>query len=358
MGRFRAERSSPAPNVRAAAGTAAAGAFLDFTVGAAVERAMTLPTLARAQNLIASMVSTLDLQQYQLVWDTINEKYQEVNIPGESWMTRPDPSCTRQFVIGNLASDLYWYSRAFLWVSSRYSNGYPASFKWLPAGSISTPGESGPVWYGPAPEIWFGGQQLDPRDIVQFLMPTPGVLWTGLRAIEIAIRLDRAVARSASPAASGYLQQTEGEPMTAEELTALAQGWIAARAGTESAEGTSIGALNQFAKFVELSAPPSLAEHREYSSLDLSRVANVPPYLLGISTGGMTYQNAQEAVRQLWLFGAKPIAACIAETFSLDTVIPRGRHVRFDVDDLFIESAIADAATTLTDMPTTTELPT
>jgi phage portal protein BeeE len=74
-----------------------------------------------------------------------------------------------------------------------------------------------------------------------------------------------------------------------------------------------------------------LMEGREHAALELSRVANIPPYLNGIATGGMTYQNAQQARQDLYLFGAKPFISCIEETLSLDTVTPRGRHVRFDV---------------------------
>lgn len=336
--------------VRAAAGSVReVGAFYSYSVGAAVERASTVPTLSRAQNLLVSMIAGLDLRQYTLQWT--GEDYEEIHIPGESWMTRPDPRVTRQFFIGNLVGDLFWYGRAFAYITSRYSNGYPASFTWLPSGSTSTPNEAGPFWYGHADVVQFNGNTLDTGNVLQFIMPTPGLLWTGVRAIETAIRLDRAVRRASDPIASGYLQQVDGEPMTGDELSAMAAAWIAARAGTETAEGLTIGALNQYAKFVELSAPPSLVEHREQAALELSRAANIPPYILGIATGGMTYQNAQEAVRQLYLFGARPIIDCIQETFSLDTVLPRGRHVRFDLDDILIESALKEAADDLAERP-------
>ena len=92
-------------------------------------------------------------------------------------------------------------------------------------------------------------------------------------------------------------------------------------------------------------------EGREYSSLELSRIANVPPYLLGISTSGMTYQNAQEAMRQLVVLGARPIMQTIEETLSLDTIVARGRHVRFDTDDIF--SALETEPADMAEMPDT-----
>lgn len=339
------------PSVRAAAGTAREfGTFLGYSVGAAVERALTIPTLSRAENLLVSMIGGLDLEQYTLQWDSISERYVEVGLQGETWFTRPDPTLTRQFLVGRLVSDLYWYGKAYLYVTSRYSNGYPAAFQYLPTGSVVTPDQVGPVAFGMSRDIQFNGVQLDPGNVVQFLMPTPGILWTGRRMIEVAIRLDRAAARAASPIASGYLQQVGGEPMTGDELGELAAAWIANRAGSETAEGTTVGALNEYVKFVEFNQDPSkmqLTEGREYSALELSRIANVPPYILGISTGGMTYQNAQEAVRQLWVFGGKPIAECIQETLSLDTVIPRGRHIRFRTDEL-LQEALDRAAEDIT----------
>jgi hypothetical protein len=47
----------------------------------------------------------------------------------------------------------------------------------------------------------------------------------------------------------------------------------------------------------------------------------------------MTYQNAQQSRQDLYLFGAKPILHSIEERLSMDDVLPRGRHVQFDVEE-------------------------
>jgi len=86
---------------------------------------------------------------------------------------------------------------------------------------------------------------------------------------------------------------------------------------------------------VEFTSDPSklqLQEGRQHAALELSRVANIPAYLVGIPTGGMTYQNAQQARQDLYLFGAKPYIQTIEQTLSMPNVLPRGRHVEFDVD--------------------------
>jgi hypothetical protein len=321
--------SADVPEVRAAAGGAnQIGTLYAYSVGAGVERALSVPTISRARDLMASMIGSLDLKQYTLQWT--GEDYEEIHIPGESWFTRPDPNVTRNFIMANTFSDLFFYGRAFWFITGRYSNGYPAQFTWLPAGSVNTTDQAGPQWFGLSKQIDFLGAEIDYRDVVQFLSPINGLLYQGARAIDISIRLDTAARRFASnEIAAGYLQQSEGEPLSGEELGELAAAWASARAGN------AIGALNQYVKYVQFDNDPSklqLMEGREHAALELSRVANIPPYLNGISTGGMTYQNAQQARQDLYLFGAKPFISCIEETLSLDTVTPRGRHVRFDVE--------------------------
>lgn len=330
--------SAPTPEIRAAAGGASQiGALYTYSVGAGVERALSVPTISRARDLIASMIGSLDLKQYTLQWT--GENYEEIEIPGESWFTRPDPRLTRNFIMANTFSDLFFYGRAFWHVRTRYSNGFPASFEWLPAGMTTTEDQAGPQWFGISNQVNFGGFHIPTEDVVQFLSPINGLLYYGARAIDIALRLDIAAKRFASnEIAAGYLQQSDGEPLSGDELADLAAAWSSARANN------AIGALNQYVKYVQFDTDPSklqLHEGREHAALELSRMANIPPYLIGIPTGGMTYQNAQQARQDLYLFGAKPFIAAIEETLSLDSITPRGRHVRFDIEGYLNEANIA-----------------
>lgn len=321
------------PTIKAAAaGAGQIGAFYTYTTGNAELRALQIPTISRARDLIASMVGCLDLRTYTLMWDPIEQDYIKEYVPGESWMTRPDPKVTRNFIMANTFSDLFFQGRAFWYVMSRYSTGYPASFQWLPAANISTPDQSGPQFFSPSEDVEFNGAKLDPANVIQFLSPIMGLIYQGARALDIAQRLDDSARRFAmNEIAAGYLQQTPGsEPMTADELGEMAAAWSAAR------QRNAIGALNQFVEFKEFQSDPSklqLVESRQFASLELARVANIPPYLLGIGVPGYTYQNAQQARQDLYLFGAKPFLDCIQETLSMDNVLPRGRHVEFDLDD-------------------------
>ena len=354
MGIFR-KTTAPAfgAEVKAAVGNASAmiSQPMGYMTPTAELRALQLPTISRARDLIASMIGCLDLKQYTLVWDEAEGEYEKQYIRGESWFTRPDPKVTRNFIMSNTFSDLLFYGRAFWYVTSRYSTGFPASFQWLPIANISTPDQAGPQFYTASDEVEFNGVILPNENVIQFLSPIMGMIYTGNQAIDTAYKLDQAARRfSTNEISAGYLQQRGGEPMTAEDLAELAAGWASAR------RNNAIGALNEFVEWKEFSSDPSklqLVEARQYQALELARLANIPPYLVGAPTGtGMTYQNAVQARQDLYLFGSKPYIDCIEETLSGDNVIPRGRHIQFDIesyldDNDLVESPLVDAPTSI-----------
>ena len=77
------------------------------------------------------------------------------------------------------------------------------------------------------------------------------------------------------------------------------------------------------------------AEQRKYQALEMARLCNVPAYLVSAPTEGasMTYQNAEQARQDLYLFGARIYLDCIEQTLSGEQVLPRNRFVEFDVEE-------------------------
>jgi phage portal protein BeeE len=202
---------------------------------------------------------------------------------------------------------------------------------------VNTLDQAGPQWFGPSNEITFNGYPINADDVVQFLAPSQGLLYTGGRAIQTAIKLQQAADRFAvNEIAAGWLQQTDAsEPMSAEDLSELAAAWRNAR------QVGAIGALNSVVTFKEFSSDPNklqLIESRQFQSLELSRATGIPAYLLGIGVQGYTYQNAQQARQDLYLFGTKQYLDCIEQTLSMSQILPRGRYVEFDVDDYLSEN--------------------
>ena len=334
--------SSP---IKAAAGVGMSGIppTYAWTSGAFEQIALSLPTVSRARDLLASTISSLEFRQYVKQWN--GTEYEEIYVPNESWMENPDPKVPRQFILANTVTDLWMTGRAFWAVTSRNAtDGRPMSFEWLPSANIQTPSQVGPQYFGMPDEIEFNGIQLDPNEIITFLAPTTGLIFSGRRSVNIATHLDQYADRAATiETVPGYLQQTAaGETMSGEELGDLAAQWAQARR-----EGNVIGALNNYVNFVEFDRDPLEvnAAQREYQALDLSRMCSVPAYLVSAPTPGasMTYQNASQARQDLWLFGAQMYAHAIESRLSMNDVLSRGRHVCFDTRELLAMGEMYDA---------------
>lgn len=317
--------------IQAAAGASQVGQFLYYTTGTDEIKALSVPTVSRARDLIAGLIGALELKHYSKQWT--GEEYEEIYLPLEPWMERPDPKVTRSFFFVNIFSDMFFYGAAYAYVTTRYSDGRPASFTWLPAANITSTEQTGiPQYYGRSTELEFNGMALDVSNVIQFISPIEGILKTGVRAINTSIYLDQAADRYAQlETVPGYLQQVSGEDMDGDFLGELASAWAAAR------KSNAIGALSTQVQFKEYSQNPQevIADQRKYQALEMARLCNVPAYLVSAPTEGasMTYQNAEQARQDLYLFGARLYLDVIEQTLSGDDVLPRGRFVEFDIED-------------------------
>jgi hypothetical protein len=290
--------------------------------------------------MILSMVGCLPLRHYTKQWT--GERYEKIYLENEAWMDAPDPKSTMNFIMSNTAMDIMMRGRAFWYITSRSSaTGRPLSFQWLPASMVSTLDQAGPQFFGQSNQITFNGIELPTDDVIQFISGVQGFLYTGARTITTALKLDQAAERFASnEIAAGWLTVGENtEQMSAEDLGELAASWRQAR------QTGAIGALAGGVTFNEFKSDPNklqLLESRQYSSLEVSRQVGVPAYLLGIAVGGYTYQNAESALRDLYLLGAKSVLDVIQSTLSMTNVLPRNRFVEFDVDDYIYQNNLAE----------------
>jgi phage portal protein BeeE len=337
---------SPAPAKAAAAGgytpnqagVNLIGQYYTYYEGEARNRAMSVATISRARDLMASVIACMPLKMYNEMWN--GEEMEQIDIAPRSWLRQPDPGVTYNFLMAWTFDDLFFFGRAFWYITARTQDGYPTAFTRLPAGSVNTTDQAGPVWYGPSKEIYFQGQMLDPKDVVQFLSPVQGITYMSEQTVATALKLEAARYRNAeSSIPAGVLKQTGGEPLSASELADLASAFNAARATNQTA------ALNEFLSYTETTATPDkmlLIDAANYQALECARLTNVPPYLVGVSTGSYSYQSSEQARADLYIFGVKAYADCIAATLSQNNVLPRGTYVKFDADEYLIENYAAD----------------
>ena len=339
---------SPAPVKAAAAGGYATNTTVidlinqkyTFIEGPARNRAMSVATISRARDLMASVISSMPLKMYNEIWNEDEKEMEQINIAPRSWLRQPDPSVTYNFLMAWTFDDLFHFGRAFWFCSARTQDGYPTAFTRLPAGSVTTTDQAGPVWFGPSKEVYFQGQLIDPKDLVQFLSPIQGIIYMSEQTVATALKLEAARYRNAeSSIPAGVLKQTGGEPLSATELADLASAFNAARATNQTA------ALNEFLSYTETTATPDkmlLIDAANYQALECARLTNVPPYLVGVSTGSYSYQSSEQARADLYIFGVKAYADCIAATLSQNNVLPRGTYVKFDADEYLVENYAAD----------------
>jgi len=342
------------PLVKAAVGASSYSpltSFVSWTNGTRRARSMTLPVIARGRDLICNTIAGIKLEMYREMWN--GEEMEEVPLAPRSWLSRIDQSVPNQFIISYTVDDLIFEGRAFWLVESRTADAYPSSFTRLPAAMVQTLDQQGEVYFGPSKQLVFNGVQLDPRDVIQFISPMQSLNSTGARAVEIALRVEESRLRaSQSVLPSGYLKQTGGEPLSAQELSDLAAQFNLARTS-----GNNTAALNEFLEYVPTTATPDkmlMIESADYSARDLGRILGVPSYLLSVSIGAYSYQSSQQSRIDLWTYACKALADCITETLSSDNVLPRGTYVCFDTEKFLAEAYMdteSDERMNETDIP-------
>ena len=304
------------------------GQYYSYIEGPARTRAMSVPTISRARDLMASVLGCMQLKMYNEIWN--GNEMEKMPLAPRTWLRRIDPTLPNSFILSWTFDDLFFYGRAFWYVTSRTADQKPASFTRLPAAMVQTLDQAGPVWFAPSKQIMFQGAELNPDDVIQFLSPIQGIIYMSTQSVATALKLEGARYRnSSSQIASGILQQTGGEPLSAQELADLAQSFAAAR------ETNQIAALNEFVRFQETLTSPDkmlLIDSAEFQAMEMARLCNIPPYLAGISVGSYSYQSSAESRMDLWTFGVRAYADCIAGTLSQNNVLPNGTYVEFDVE--------------------------
>ena len=356
---------SPAPVQKAAAagtgynknlaGPNMIGQYYSYVEGEARNRAMQVPAISRARDLHASVISAMPLKMYKERWDDVEREMVYEDIAPRSWLRRPDPQIPYETIMAWTFDDLFFFGRAFWYITSRTADGFPASFTRLPAGSVTTEDQAGPVWYAPSNEVYFQGGQIDPLNLVQFISPIQGAIYSSEQAIATALKIEDARYRNANTAIpSGILRQTGGEPLSAQELADLAAAFNAARQTNQTA------ALNEFLDYTPTTATPDkmlLIESAQFSALQMAQICNIPPYLLGVPTGSYAYTNSRESRWDLWLYGTKTYAECITSTLSGNNVLPVGTYCEFDTDEYLGEIDDADTNRSMTETPDDMEEP-
>ena len=342
--RTKAMISTEAPNVAPVAagsgpwtgaadniGANSVGNFYSYTEGVLRNNAMSVPTIARARDLIASVIGATELCMYKRQWNDQDKEMEEVEIAPRSWLIQPDPTLPYSTFMSWLFDDLFFFGKAILFINSRTADGFPNSFQRLPASMVTFRDQAGPVFFAPSNEVYFQGGRIDPENLVQFISPIQGIVYQSEQAVQTAIRLERARYRNASSTIpAGVLKITGGEPLTQQEMADLAAAFNSARENNQTA------AISQDVDYQPTTANPAnmlLMDAANFQALEMCRLTNIPPYLAGIDIGSYQYSSGKQAREDLYLFAARLYMDCIAQTLSMNNVLPVGTFCKFDIDD-------------------------
>lgn len=291
--------------------------------------ALQVPSVARCRNLIAGVISSIDLELY-------NKKTgKELESP--LWLEQPDMRMPRSVMIAMTVDSLLFFSQAFWRCTSLYADdGRPSGFEWIANNRVTTTTNRD----GTEVESYSVNGVVTPMtgigSLVTFQSLLPGVLETGARTIQSAIDVQKAASvAAATPMATGFIKNS-GADLPEAQVSGILAAWKAARASRSTAYLTST--LDY--QTVGFSPRDMLyTEASQYLATEISRLMNVPSYLISADmNNSMTYQNILDGRKEFVAYSLQPFISAIENRLSMDDITRHGNIVRFAIDETFLRA--------------------
>jgi HK97 family phage portal protein len=287
--------------------------------------AMSVPSVARARNIICGTIGSLPLTTFNRITGDYVDPHRVIN--------QPDPRVAGFVVYNWLAEDIWMYGAGYGQVLEMYSatdGGRVRAWTRIRPSrvtvdtDIQTDSITGYKVDGkPVPVNGVGS-------IIRFDGPDEGLLHRAGKTIQAAVYLENAAVNYAKEPAPTMVLKSNGTNLTAERISSLLSAWKTAR------QSRSTAFLNADVDLKEFGFDPKtmqLTEGRQYVALELSRACGIPAYFLSAEQTSMTYSNAVNERRSLVDFSLRPILKAIEERLSLPDFVPNPVMVRFDLDD-------------------------
>jgi HK97 family phage portal protein len=297
--------------------------------------AMSVPSVARARNIICGTIGSLPLTTFNRITGQYVDPHRVIN--------QPDPRVAGFVIYNWLAEDIWLYGAGYGQVLEMYS---------------STDGGRVRAWTRVSPDrvtvdtdflnTEITGYKVDGKSvplqgvgsIIRFDGPDEGLLHRAGKTIAAAVYLENAAVNYAKEPAPTMVLKSNGTNLTAERISALLSAWKTAR------QSRSTAFLNADVNLEQFGFDPKsmqLAEARQYVALELARACGIPAYFLSAETTSMTYSNAVSERRSLVDFSLRPILKAIEERLSLPDFVPNPVMTRFMLDDFLRGNALERA---------------
>ena len=287
--------------------------------------AMSVPSVARARNIICGTIGSLPLEQYN--------KVTGAHVEAPRVIHQPDPRVPGSLIYTWLAEDIWFYGVGYGQVLEMYS---------------VTDGGKVRAWTRVAPERVTVSTNADNTEITGYAVdgtPVPtygigsiirfdgfdeGFLHRAGKTVNAAVYLENAAVNYAKEPVPSVILKSTGTNLPAERIASLMSAWRNAR------QQRSTAFLNADVDIKEFGFDPKnlqLAEGRQYVALELARAAGIPAYFLSAETTSMTYSNSISERRSLVDFSLRPILTAIEKRLSMQDFVAQTTDVRFDLDD-------------------------
>jgi HK97 family phage portal protein len=289
--------------------------------------ALQVASVSRCRNLIAGVISSIDLALYK---KTTGEK-----LGTPVWLEQPDIRQPRSVTISATVDSLIFYSIAYWRVTSLYADdGRPSGFEWVANNRVTYTTDK----YGTEVKDYFVDGDLVPMagigSLVTFQSLLPGVLLTASTTIRAAYDIQKAAAVSAAtPMPTGILKNS-GADLPETQIQGLLAAFKSAR------QNRSTAYLTSTLDYVPTSFSPkdmAYTEASQYLSTEIARSMNVPAYMISSDmNNSMTYQNILDGRKEFVAYSLQPYISAIEDRLSMNDITNSQNQVRFAVDDTFL----------------------
>ena len=297
--------------------------------GVGIDRnfALQVSSVARCRNLVAGVISSIDLGLYK---KSTGEK-----LGSPVWLEQPDQRQPRSVTIAATVDSLMFYAVAYWRCTSLYADdGRPSGFEWVANNRVTYTTNK----YGTEVQDYFVDGQLVPMSgigsLVTFQSLLPGVLQSASTTITAAWDVQKAAAVSAATPMATTILKNNGADLPESQIQGILAGWNSARRNRSTAYLTStlsaenIGFSPKEMGYVDFS---------QYLATEISRAMNVPSYLISADmNNSMTYQNILDGRKEFVAYSLQPYISAIEDRLSMNDITNSQNQVRFAVDDTFL----------------------
>jgi HK97 family phage portal protein len=290
------------------------------------EEFMSVPTGARARNIICSSIASIGLEVID------RSTGLEIEDATPRVIRTPDPRVPGSATYVWTCEDLLLYGYAYWQITEFFADTQRIrsvqrvnpSRVTIQTNSLATEIEYYMVDGSPVPNSGLGS-------LVVFNGNDEGVLNRAGRTIRTGAELERAAAMYAREPIPSMVLKSNGTALPADRIAKLLDSWATARRN----RGTAF--LNADVTMETVGFDPEklqLAAARSYIATEIARACGIPAYYVDANTGSsMTYSNATTQRQTLLDFSLIPLMTSISERLSMPDFIPSTQEVRYDLSD-------------------------